>query len=105
MPYIHYSFCNYYHFFPHFPSGLMQCKFSPELVPQLPHTIMEAFSKSKGKAPILFTLTMFPQQLIPNPLREVSYIGCEGYMLKDLFEKQHRWKNGICYLFTCICHT
>ena len=99
MPCIRPNHRNHRRFLPHFPPGPMRCEFSPELVPSLPHAMMEGFPKSESEAryglPSPLTPTTFPRQLIPKPPGEVSRVGRGGYTLKDLLEEQHGWKNGL----------
>src|ERR1700733_3308684 len=101
MPCIRHNHRDHRRFLPHFPPGPMRCEFSPELVPPLPHAMMEAFPKSESEpthgSPTspLSPLTATSFQLIPKPPGEVSRVGRGGYTLKDLLEEQHEWKSGL----------
>jgi hypothetical protein len=89
-------------FLPHFPPGSMRCRFSPELVPPLPHAMMDVFPKSENgpiggssMSPPLSPLTPTGSSppLVPKPSGEVSRVGRGGYTLKNVLEKEHGWEN------------
>jgi hypothetical protein len=99
MPCIRQNHRDHRRFLPHFPPGPMRCQFSPELVPPLPHAMMEAFPKFESESTTygsptspLSPLTQTSIELIPKPPGEV---GRGGYTLKDLLEGQHEWKSGL----------
>ena len=92
-------------FLPHFPPGLMRCRFSPELVSPLPHTMRKVFSKSEDQptdgslisppSTSSRTQTKSVSLLIPKPRGEVSRVGRGGYTLKNVLEQDHGWKDGL----------
>ncbi len=102
MPCTHSALRQHHHFLPHFPPGSMRCRFSPELVPPLPHAMMDVFPKSENgpigglsMSPPLSPLTPTGSSppLIPKPSGEVSRVGHGGYTLKNVLEKEHGWEN------------
>lgn len=91
-------------FLPHFPPGSMRSRFSPELVPPLPHAMRDVFPKLendptdgplRSPPPSPLTPTASPSPLIPKPSGEVGRVGRGGYTLKDALEQQHGWEDGL----------
>lgn len=83
----------------------MRCRFSPELVPPLPHAMRNIFPREYDSDPNgrLFmsppssplTPTGPSPRLIPKPTGEVSRVGRGGYTLKNVLEKEHGWEDGL----------
>lgn len=104
MPCVRTALRQHRRFLPHFPPGSMRCRFSPELVPPLPHAMMHVFPKpekdlmddsSVSPPPSPLTPTASSPPLVPKPSGEVSRIGRGGYNLKDILEQQHGWEDGL----------
>ena len=80
----------------------MQCRFSPELIPTLPHAMMNAFPKTESgpnvapsKSTLYLSATGPSLPLIPKPSGEVTRVGRGGYTLKTVLEQEHGWENGL----------
>ena len=78
----------------------MRCRFSPELVPALPHAMMNAFPKTEigpivGPSKSTLSATGPSLLLIPKPSGEVTRVSRGGYTLKTVLEQEHRWENGL----------
>ena len=104
MPCVRPTLHQHRRFLPHFPPGTMRSRFSPELVPLLPHTMRGVFPKlesyptdkaSTSPPPSPLTPTTPPSLLISKPSGEVGRVGRGGYTLKDVLEQQHGWGNGL----------
>jgi hypothetical protein len=85
----------------------MRCEFRrPELIPSLPHAMMQTFPKTEIidslskflPSPLLMTTpsgSSSSLSLIPKPRGEVTRIGRGGYTLKRVLEEEHEWKDGL----------
>src|SRR5712691_11786145 len=82
-------------FLPHFPPGTMRCRFSPELVPALPHAMITVFPKMESGPIVVPSISRSSPSLIPKPSGEVSRVGRGGYTLKTVLEQEHGWENGM----------
>lgn len=104
-------------FLPHFPPGSMRCRFSPELVPDLPHAMSKVFPKTESGPDIIVDLSTFllsasasgsgsSPPLIPKPSGEVGHVGRGGYTLKTVLEEEHGWENRLYNkIRVCIIHS
>ena len=80
-----------------FPASAMRRRFSPELVPLLPHSMRKVFIKSEDDSQPLSPHTPIASSLslIPKPPGEVGHVKRGGYTLRNVLEKQHGWENGL----------